>query len=133
MRIFFDEDNGTGIPRALKLVRLPNAEIHYASNSDNQLVGKGTKDADWIPVVGARGFLLFSQNRTMLENEAERQLLIEHQVGAVFLATGRLRSFEVLRMLLNRWQWLELVDANIERPFAYIISASGRARPIDLT
>ena len=43
MKIFFDEDNGTGIPRALKLVRVPNAEIHYASNKDYQLIGKGQR------------------------------------------------------------------------------------------
>ena len=69
----------------------------------------------------------------MIENEFERRLLIEHRVGAVFLATGRQRAHEVLRMLLNRWEWLELVDATIERPFAYIVPLSGRVRRIDLT
>ena len=133
MKIFFDEDNGTGIPRALKLVRVPNAEIHYASNKDNQLIGKGAKDPDWIPLIGAQRFLLFSQNKAMIENEFERRLLIEHRVGAVFLATGRQRAHEVLRMLLNRWEWLELVDATIERPFAYIVPLSERVRRIDLT
>jgi PIN like domain len=132
VKIFFDEDNGTGIPRALQLIRPPNGEVHYPSNKGNQLVGKGTKDRDWIPLAGRLGMLVFSQNKRMLENAEERGLLIEHEVGAVYLSSGNERAVPVMRMLLNRWEWLTLVDATVERPFAYLVTVNGRVRKLDL-
>jgi PIN like domain len=132
VKLFFDEDNGTGIPRALQLIRPSNDEVHYPSDKGHNLVRKGTKDRDWIPLAGRLGMLVFSQNKRMLENAEERRLLIEHRVGAVYLSNGNDRAFPVMRMLLNRWEWLVLVDSTVERPFAYLVTIGGRARKLDL-
>lgn len=130
MKTFFDEDNGTGIPRALVLLRMPDTEVHFPSDKFQQVVRKGTPDAAWIPIAGFNGWLVVSQNKHMLENEAERALLVEHAVGAVFIETGRANSHLVMRLLLNKWEWLRLVDSTIERPFAFVLSLSGKAKRV---
>ena len=88
MKIFFDEDNGTGIPRALGLLRITDTEIHFASDKNHQIVKRGTPDSAWIPTAGENGWLVFSQNKHMLGNAAERMLLMQHNVGIVFSRTG---------------------------------------------
>jgi len=133
VNLFFDEDNGTGIPRALTLIKAPTDTIHFASNGYHQVVRRGTKDPDWIPVVGERGWLVFSQNKWMVNNEEERRLLIANKVGIVYLDTGNAPAFPVMRMLLNRWDWLRGLDADHSaRPFAYLISVGGKQRRLDL-
>ena len=132
MKLFFDEDNGTGIPRALRLVRGSGDQIHFPSDKWHQLVKKGTQDRDWIPVIGNAEILVFSQNKYMLNNEEERGLLIKHRVGIVYLSNGSDKAFPVLRMLMNKWEWLGLIDATIPRPFAYLVGLNGRPRKLDI-
>ncbi|HET7738320.1 MAG TPA: hypothetical protein VFK32_07085, partial [Tepidiformaceae bacterium] len=133
VNIFFDEDNGTGIPRALRLLRIPTARIYFPSNEPGALIAKGAKDVERIPRVGREGWLVFSQNRAMLDNERELELLVQHRVGIVFLTNGNQRAHLVMRLLLNRWPWLESVDAGVNRPFAYLLTLYGRVTPVDLT
>lgn len=127
MKLFFDEDTGGGVPRALRAIGIDTE----SARSDGP-IKKGTRDEDWIPFVAARGYLVFSCNTAILAAEAQRALLIEHRVGAVFLASGQERKLAVLRLILNRWDWLEQIDAHEERPFAYMLSISGRFRRANL-
>jgi hypothetical protein len=132
VKLFFDEDNGTGIPKALHLNKRAGDEIHYPSNRGHQAIKKGTPDKGWLPEVGLQGWLVFSQNKWMINNEEERKLIISNKVGIIYLDNGNEKAFPVMRMLLNRWPWLELVDATIPRPFAYLIGIGGRARKLDV-
>jgi len=132
VKVFFDEDNGTGIPRALELVRPRGDNLLFPSNNPRSQVRKGTPDREWIPLVAELGCLVFSQNKLMLENDEERGLLIEHGVGAVYLNNGNENSFAVLRLLLNKWDWLRNVDATVPRPFAFLVSVAGTTRQLNL-
>jgi len=130
VKIFFDEDNGTGIPKALLLLRIPGTDVLYPGQSGR--LRKGTSDPDWLRYVGAHRFLAFSQNRAILQNDAELQTLVAEKVGAVFLTTGQERSYRVMRLLLNGWEWLEEIDATQPRPFAYELTITGRTRAVRL-
>ena len=109
------------MPEALKAVGL---KADYVSN--RLKVRKGTKDPDWLPYVGRSGLLLFSCNKAMLDVEAELRIYIAEKVGAVFLTNGQERKADVLRLILNKWDWLEEINRSVERPFAYEITISGR-------
>ena len=128
MRLFFDEDVGRGIPGALRAVGV--RDVDYIGK--DRRIGKGTRDEDWIPYAGQRGALVFSFNTGILYAEAQRSLLVSERVGAVFLTTGQARSVDVLRLLLNQWAWLETIDVGTPRPFAYLLTLSGRKTPVDL-
>ena len=128
MKLFFDEDVGKGIPRALHRVG--------ASDVDNigkgRHIGRGTPDEDWLPYAGRTGLLVFSFNTGILAAQAQRELLIRERVGAVFLTTGQERAFDVLRLILNQWAWLETIDAGTARPFAYLLTMRGKKTVVNL-
>lgn len=125
MKLFFDEDTGIKVPAALKLVGF---SVSWVGQRSHGGVGKGTQDEDWIPIVGRNKWLLFSCNKGILEAEAQRKLLIEHNVGAVFLTTGQERNPDVLYLILHKMRWLEKIDAEVRRPFAFLITIRGRVR-----
>jgi hypothetical protein len=128
VKLFFDEDVGKGIPEALRLVGI--RDVEYIGRDPR--LGKGTSDETWLPFVGQQGHLVFSFNTGILYAEAQRSLLISQRVGAVFLTTGRARSVDVLRLILNEWGWLETIDVSTPRPFAYLLTLSGHKTLVDL-
>jgi hypothetical protein len=129
VNLFFDEDTGTGLPKALKLLRLPSVE-HVAYPGPSGPVRKGASDPEWIEFVGSQGYLALSQNRAILESDVERQAVVDAKAGIVFLGTGQERSWLVMRLLLNQWTWLVETYENVERPFAFHLSP--RRRPTRL-
>jgi hypothetical protein len=126
VKLYFDEDNGKGIPQSLKAVRAPADEIEYPRNSNHARQQLGTPDRIWLPWAGDNGYLVFSQNIHILENEDEFNLLVAHRVGIVFMKNGSERSWAVLRMILNRWEWLREIDAYEPRPFVFLVGLAGR-------
>ncbi len=114
------------MPEALRAVGL---KADYVSNKfRGRGIVKGTRDELWLPYVGRSGMLLFSCNKAILETEAELEIYMRENVGGVFLTTGRERKVDVLLLLLKRWSWLEEVNRETSRPFAYMVTISGRWR-----
>ena len=126
MRLFFDEDTGAGVAQALSLVDVSTTWV-----GPRQPIRKQTPDETWIPVAGKQGWLVLSANRAILQTDAERELWIEHKVGGVFLASGRIRAVDLLRLVLRKLSWLELIDADEARPFAFVLPLVGRPRRVD--
>lgn len=126
MILLCDEDIGTHVPKALRLVR-------YKTMSLVQKGWRSWKDTEWLTIAGDRGWLVFSANKKMLKVPEERDTIIKKKVGIVFLNNGEERIDQVLRMLLNKWSWLQQVDQSESRPFAYFVSLKGRAekQPLD--
>ena len=119
MKLLCDEDVGTRVPNALKLVG-------YNAKS---LVGEGLQgepDTSWLRLAGSRGWLVFSCNKRMLLVEHERQAVMQNQVGIVFLTNGEENVAKVLWLLLVKWKWLEEIDQSLPKPFARFVSPSGR-------
>ena len=130
MRLLFDENQGKGVPEALRGVGLKEVSyIRRLYRSELQRdPQRGIKDEEWIPLAGKDGWLVFSGDKAILEAEAQRQLWIEHHVGGVFLSHNSGTAVDVLKLVLRKWDWLETIDRNQARPFAYRLNLSGRAR-----
>jgi hypothetical protein len=116
--LVFDEDCGTGIPKALWLVG-------YTTHNFVELGWSGKKDVEWLPWVGQNGWLLFSYNKKQLEVPTERNAIIDNGVGVVYLTTGEESAPRVLLLLLKKWAALELLDDGIERPFVRFLHPNG--------
>ena len=125
MILLCDEDVGTKIPKALKLVGVKNVK----SMADSGF-GLGKDDVEWLRDVGKRGWLAFSCNKKMLDVPRERDTIIAEKVGIVFLTSGQEYLQQVLRLLLNKWKWLEHIDQTTPRPFAYFLYPYGRTRKV---
>lgn len=68
----------------------------------------GTKDPDWIPVMGQREYVVITRDVHIRFKAAERDLLKQHGVRAFFL-TGKkdLNRFEKLSLLVRSWDRIE--------------------------
>ena len=119
MILFCDEDIGTKVPDALRLVG-------YKTFSMKQKGWLSSGDTDWLTKAGQSGWLAFSSNKRMLRVARERATIISEKVGIVFLTSGEEYLPNVLRLLLVKWSWLELINDTEPRPFAFSLYPNGR-------
>ena len=119
MNLLCDEDIGTGVPIALRAVG-------YQASALRRLNKGGRPDVEWLEWAGRQGFLIFSCNKKMLLVDDERATIIREEVGIVFLNNGEEYPARVLRLLLAKWNDLELLDKTEPRPFAKFLSMNGR-------
>ena len=82
-------------------------------------------DVAWLPDAAAEGYLVFSNNKRMLLAPEEKAAIEANNLGIVFLTNGEERVADVLRLLLNKWKWLEEIDRQ-PKPFVYFLSPKGR-------
>jgi hypothetical protein len=121
VKLFVDEDTGSGIAQAL--IANGIAEVEYVG--PGRAIERGTLDVDWLPYIGRNGYLLLSRNKAILRVPAERRLFISHQVGAVFLPGRKATAEELLHLVLGRLAWLEEIDRTEPRPFAFVLYRTG--------
>ena len=128
MILYFDEDMGKGVPSALFVVNLKT--ILWKAKR----YGTATKTPDtrWLTDAGRENWLAFSCNTEILNVEAERDLIAQENVGIVFLTSGQENGADVLRMVLNKWKWLESIDTQVMRPFVYTIRIDGHPRRVPI-
>jgi len=124
VKIFFDEDCGRAVPDALGRVGI--SVDYVGKKSRGRGVRIGAKDPEWIERAGRLKHLVFSCNKAILTNEAERALIVKHKVGIVLLSSGQERKVDFLRLILNNLDWLNWIDENLSRPFAFRITITGR-------
>ncbi len=126
MKLFVDEDTGSGLGRALRAV---GVEADWVGT--NRTIRPGTADEIWIPRAGREGLLVLSRNTGILRVEAQHALVIEHGVGIVFVPQY-LAPLPLLRLVLRRWERLETLYEVEPRPFAFSLTAGGQFRPLPL-
>ncbi len=131
MILFFDEDMGTSIPKFLKGAD-GNVEILWLRGRFPNESDPRRQDIGWLEEAWRAGWLVVSCNKSMLKVAFERQAIVTHRVGIVFLASGRIGRLPMMRALLRKWDWLKEIDLATPRPFAYYLYASGRTRQLGL-
>ena len=118
MNLLCDEDVGTGVPKALKAVRYPVDSLY-------SLGWLGKPDDWWLARAGDKGWLVFSCNKRQLQSATERQVIIDHLVGIVYMTSGEESPALMLKVLLNRWNKLKFLDTTTPRPFARFLTPRG--------
>ena len=107
------------MPRALGLVGLSTKSLVHEG-------WRGSADVDWLARVGRLGWIVFSCNKRMLTVPDERATIIREKVGVLFLTGGEENLANVLKLLLTKWDLLELLDNTEPKPFARFLSPHGR-------
>jgi hypothetical protein len=128
VKVFFDEDTGASIGRALRAIDIDAAVVGRAKRDR---VRPGTPDEIWLPWAASEGRLVLSRNVRMLQSEQQRQMIVAHKLGVVFLPQ-HVAPLPLLSLILKRWAWLELLFASETRPFAFSLAANGSAVREDL-
>ncbi|PFG73109.1 hypothetical protein [Tepidiforma thermophila] len=129
MRLFFDESMGTKVPGALLHIGVPGAEDIERPKRGGP-IQQGAADPAWLRWVGQHGYLGLSEDTAILQSVALVDLIRLSNCGLVFLKTGQAPRWEVLRLLLIRWEWLQAVERDVPRPFAFVLGRNRRARRV---
>jgi hypothetical protein len=115
---FFVDENLCGIFSArLRVAGLRVEELH-------DHLPRGTKDTEWLPFVGSRGWVAVTMD--LLRDDPEEQLaLVVHGVP-VFVLVGKATQHERADVFLGKIKWIRHTIAAQTEPFMVRISvASG--------
>ncbi len=123
MILYCDEDVGTKVPRALKLVGL-----RAISAVSRKAVSE--PDIQWLDRAGNKGWLGLSCNKDILNVPEEHDAIINNNVGIVFFTTGNIHPKDKLLLILRKWHWLEMIDEKESRPFAFYLYRTGQTRKV---
>jgi hypothetical protein len=121
--LYCDEDVGTRVPRALKLVGLRVISA----------VSKGAvsePDIQWLERIGKKGWLGLSCNKDILNVPEEHDTIVDNNIGIVFFSTGNIHPKDKLLLILRKWRWLETIDGTEKKPFAYYLYLTGQTRKV---
>ena len=87
-------------------------------------------DVQWLQRVGQKRWLGISCNKNVLQVPEERDAIITYKVGIIFFTSGNLTPKEKLLIILRKWDWMEQIDENETRPFAYHVNAKCQIRKV---
>jgi PIN like domain len=125
--IFFDRSIPRGVAEAVKQVR------EDACWLEDVFEEGWIKDREWIPEIGARGWLVVSKDKKIRTRPEERRAVKENNVGCFILNYKQpLNRWEILKLVTSTLDEMEEKFANTSRPFMYLIDRNGRFRPYDL-
>lgn len=119
---YFDENMGSRVPGALKTLGLrviPGVKKQH---------GGGQNDIQYLTRAGQKGWLAISANKDMLNVKDEKDTIIAEKVGILFITEGQMKRPELMLLLLKKWHWLETIDKDEQRPFAFYLYPSGRTK-----
>jgi hypothetical protein len=116
--ILLCDENLGKIPQALALVG-------YNTRYFKDLGWSGKKDTEWLPWVGQNQWLLLSCNKKQLIVPSECNAILQNHVGVVYLTIGEEFPAKVLELILRKWDTLESLWENTERPFVRFLHPNG--------
>lgn len=59
--VYFTDENALGLGKLLR--RSGRSDVVYPGHEELPEIPRGTGDLDWLPIVGARGFIVLSRER----------------------------------------------------------------------
>lgn len=86
---------------------------------------KNAEDADWLPTIGKRGWILVTRDERIRKNPAEIKAYRKHRVGAFFLGGKNRSRCELIRQLVRNWPRMKELSAKTPKPFAFRIPPKG--------
>ncbi len=119
--LFFDRDVGTALPRALGTLRLPTP-VEYLQNH----FPANAQDDEWMPVVGARGWVLIGHDRMHHRRAPESHAIREYRMGCFYLWGAQAPRWQKMRCFLNAYErLLEAIEVT-PKPFIFRVDHHGR-------
>lgn len=90
------------------VVRVRRDTAVFSSPPVEEVLPSGILDTEWIPVVGARGWVVITSDRRLRTRPSEAELAIAHKLKAVHLhGLGERSSWDQLVRLASRWADIE--------------------------
>jgi hypothetical protein len=120
-KIYIDENFSHYIAEALHILELPHDEGLEVLSIENAF-GKGAKDEDWIPKVGAENGVVITQDHNIHRRKKQRDLYEENGVGVFFFVPSSKTGYshwQQVELIIRRWQDIKK-KCQTPRPFAFL-------------
>jgi len=122
-KIYFDENLSPFLARGLKVLHQPlqpNEPVEILSLQD--VFGKGIKDEDWIPKLGAEKSIIITQDMRIHKSHSQRELFHTHGVGVIFFhppSKSGYSYWDIVKAIIQRWEEIKKIALKERPPFAY--------------
>ncbi len=129
--IFLDENLSEHVATALNLLckgYFPDVNVESTKNA----FGKGVADEIIIPGIGKQKGFFITKDIKISRRDAQYELCKEYKLGVFFLhlPKGMNRHWEIVKLLIDKWD--EIIDTinKKSRPFGYEVSTRGKLKKI---
>ena len=110
----------------------PGAIIKRRERPPCIITSPAAKDPAWIPRVSAEGWLIVTRDRHIQQRISEINAVRDYGAKMVNLASDDAHDpWGQLEVFMTRWRDIESL-ADADGPFIYVVSRSGKLRPINL-
>jgi len=127
-KIYIDENIPVYFAKALDILQKPlnNSQEVIEIISIKESFGKGVKDEDWIPKIAKEKGIVITQDFNIQKNKYQRELYIKSGIGIFFLkplGKRNLTYWEMVKVIINKWEDIKQKIKQTNIPFAYKITA----------
>jgi hypothetical protein len=123
IKIYFDENISPYLAKGLQLLHHPlQSKEPIEILSLQEVFGKGIKDEDWIPKLGAEHAVIVTQDMRIHKSRSQRELFFEHGVGVIFFhppSTSGFLYWDMVKLVITRWDEIKKIALKRPPPFAY--------------
>lgn len=131
MKLFFDENIGDSVPRALQRVGVREIDYLIRRFRRGSSAAQGVQDEDWLAEISDQ-WLVVSRDQALFASDGQLPSLINHRVGLICITSGSATRFQLLEFILCRWALLQQIDAETPRPFVFQAPIYGQLNQVAL-
>jgi hypothetical protein len=121
LTFFFDNTFPPQIAEILKILGVDARHLqdNFPANTD---------DVDWLPAIGAKGWVVVTGDRGISKKPAERKVLEEANVIAVFMAKGFTTKpiFDLVSLFIRWWPEIERAIGRVKPGTALEVNPNGK-------
>lgn len=131
MIIYVDENMAPVLAKGFNLLQDPlNFQLGIKDpievKSIKEVFGEGTPDEDWIPIAGAEGACVLTQDYNINRIKHQRELCEKHGLGIFYFRPPSKNGFsywEMVKHLVKHWEEIIKTASKKSRPFSYRITS----------
>jgi len=127
INIYLDENLSEYVAQALNFLNkgyFRDIQVY----STKEKFGKGVADEIIIPGIGKDNGVLITRDINIHKTRFQFDLCKQHKIGVFFLTLPKNQNkhWEMVRLLIEKWEELVEKSSNEKRPFAYRIRTVGK-------
>jgi len=125
--IYLDENLSEYVADALNSLN-KGYFVNFKVFSTKNKFGRGAKDEDIIPTVGAESGILITKDIKIQKTRLQYDLCKQHKLGMFFLklTSNKVTHWEIVKLLILNWERIIEIIIRDKFPFAYIVKVRGK-------
>jgi hypothetical protein len=139
--LYFDRCVGTAIPEALRLLGMKNVYHHHIHRAKAglrpeagqvSLFHHDTPDDEWMAFVGAKGWVVLSQDYSFHLEPAVLSVIKQHGAKVFYLWGADRPKWDAMRVFARQFDRIVKISGTTAGPFIYRVKARGAFENVPL-